>query len=277
MNEVITLENVIIERDGRTTFIILNRPEKRNAMSPQLHLDMCDALDWAEEDDQTLVVVLTGAGGHFCAGQDIRLYFRGTDNDPKAKARARRAAHAWRWDKLSRYPKPTIAMVHGFCFGGGFTPVIACDFAFAADDAAFGLSEVNWGIIPGGLVAWAVTQVMNYRDAIYYSVSGDQFSGKEAAQMKFVNRSYPPAQLREETIAFARKLEAKSPAAVRYTKEAIRSVRGMTQAQAFDFLTSKSDALKYADPEGGRQKAMKQFLDEKIFKPGLGEFKRDAT
>ena len=73
MNEVITLENVKIERDGRTTFIILNRPEKRNAMSPQLHLDMCEALEWAEEDDETRVVVITGAGGHFCAGQDIRL------------------------------------------------------------------------------------------------------------------------------------------------------------------------------------------------------------
>ena len=274
MSEVITLENVNIERDGRTTFIILNRPEKRNAMSPQLHLDMCDALDWAEEDDQTHVVVLTGAGGNFCAGQDLRLYFRGTDGDPKARARARRAAHSWRWHKLSNYPKPTIAMVHGFCFGGAFTPVIACDFAFAADDAVFGLSEVNWGIIPGGLVAWAVTQVMNYRDAIYYSVSGDQFSGKEAAQMKFVNRSYPLAQLRDETLAFARKLEAKSPAAIRYTKEAVRSVRGMTQAQAMDFLNAKSDALKYVDPEGGRQKAMKQFLDEKVFKPGMGEFKR---
>jgi trans-feruloyl-CoA hydratase/vanillin synthase len=274
MNNPLTLENVKIERDGATTFIILNRPEKRNAMSPQLHIDMCDALDWAEEDDQTKVVVITGAGGNFCAGQDLKLYFRGTEDDPKARARARRAAHAWRWDKLSNFPKPTIAMVHGFCFGGGFTPVIACDFAFAADDAIFGLSEVNWGIIPGGLVAWAVTQVMNYRDAIYYSVSGEQFSGAEASQMRFVNKSFPLSDLHAQTLAFARKLEAKSPAAVRYTKEAVRSVRGMTQVQAADFLNAKSDALKHVDPEGGRAKAMKQFLDEKSFKPGLGEFKR---
>ena len=274
MSSVLNLENVKIERDGATTFIILNRPEKRNAMSPQLHIDMCDALDWAEEDDQTKVVVITGAGGNFCAGQDLKLYFRGTEDDPKARARARRASHAWRWDKLSNFPKPTIAMVHGFCFGGGFTPVIACDFAFAADDAIFGLSEVNWGIIPGGLVAWAVTQVMNYRDAIYYSVSGEQFSGAEASQMKFVNKSFPLSDLHAQTLAFARKLEAKSPAAVRYTKEAVRAVRGMTQVQAADFLNAKSDALKHVDPEGGRAKAMKQFLDEKSFKPGLGEFKR---
>ena len=175
--DVIQLENVKIERDGATTFIILNRPEKRNAMSPQLHMDMCEALDWAEEDDQTKVVVITGAGGNFCAGQDLKLYFRGTEDNPRLRARARRAAHSWRWDKLSRFPKATIAMVHGYCFGGGFTPVIACDFAIAAEDASFGLSEVNWGIIPGGLVAWAVTQVMNYRDAIYYSVTGGYATG----------------------------------------------------------------------------------------------------
>src|SRR4051812_42787365 len=253
-DDTITLENVRVERDGATSFIILNRPEKRNAMSPQLHMDMCDALDWAEMDDQTKVVVITGAGGNFCAGQDLKLYFRATENDPKARVRARRAAHTWRWDRLSSFPKPTIAMVHGFCFGGGFTPVIACDFAYAADDATFGLSEVNWGIIPGGLVAWAVTEVMNYRDAIYYSVTGDQFSGKEAAAMKFVNRSVPIDQLREETMVLARKLEAKSPDAVRYTKEALRTVRGLSKDQALDYLNAKSDALKLNDPEGGRQK-----------------------
>ena len=272
--EVPTFECVKIEREGAVTFVILNRPEKRNAMSPQLHMDMCDALDWAEEDDATRAIIVTGAGGHFCAGQDLKLYFRGTEEDPKARARARHAAHEWRWNKLSAFRKPTIAMVHGYCFGGGFTPVIACDFAFAADDATFGLSEVNWGIIPGGLVAWAVTQVMNYRDAIYYSVTGEKFSGAEAAQMKFVNKSYPVERLREETLKFAQSLADKSPAAVRYTKEALRSVRNMTKDQALDYLNCKSDALKHVDPEKGREKAMKLFLDEKSFKPGLGNFSR---
>ena len=273
-DDVIKLENVKIERDGGVTFIILNRPEKRNAMSPQLHMDMCDALDWAEMDDQTRVVIITGAGGNFCAGQDLKLYFRGTEGDPKARVKARRAAHEWRWNRLSSFPKATIAMVHGYCFGGGFTPVIACDFAIAADNAVFGLSEVNWGVIPGGLVAWAVTNVLGYRDAIYYSVTGDQFTGKEAGAMKFVNKSVPLEKLREETMILARKLEAKSPAAVKYTKEALRSVRHMTKDQALDYLDAKHDALKLNDPEKGREKALKQFLDDKVFKPGLGEFIR---
>ncbi len=269
-----TYANVKIERDGGVTFVILNRPEKRNAMSPQLHLDMCEALDWAADDDMTKVVIVTGAGGNFCAGQDLKLFFRANEGNPKAMRKTGAASQSWRWDKLSRFPKATIAMVHGYCFGGGFTPVIACDFAIAADDATFGLSEVNWGIIPGGLVAWCVTQIMNYRDAIYYSVTGDKFSGKEAAAMKFVNKSVPLAQLRETTMELARKLEAKSPAAVQYTKEAVRSVRGMSQDQALDYLECKSNALKALDPEKGREKAMKMFLDDKVFKPGLGEFKR---
>ena len=274
MSGVPTYETVKIERDGATTFVILNRPEKRNAMSPQLHLDMCDALDWASEDDETRVVVVTGAGEHFCAGQDLKLFFRANENDPKAMRKTGAASQSWRWDKLSRCPKPTIAMVRGYCFGGGFTPVIACDFAIAADDATFGLSEVNWGIIPGGLVAWAVTQIMNYRDAMYYSVTGERFSGKEAAAMKFVNKSVPVSELREATMALARTLEAKNPLTVRYTKEAIRSVRGVSQDQALDYLDAKINALKHVDPDKGGDKAMKQFLDEKSFKPGLGEYKR---
>jgi trans-feruloyl-CoA hydratase/vanillin synthase len=273
-DDVIKLENVKVEREGGVTFIILNRPEKRNAMSPQLHMDMCDALDWAEMDDETKVVVITGAGGNFCAGQDLKLYFRGTEDDPKARVRARRAAHEWRWNRLSSFPKATIAMVHGYCFGGGFTPVIACDFAIAADNATFGLSEVNWGVIPGGLVAWAVTNVMGYRDAIYYSVTGDQFSGKEAAAMKFVNKSVPLEKLRDTTMELANKLLLKNPMAVRYTKEALRSVRYMSKDQAMDYLDVKNDGLKLNDKESGRDAALKQFLDDKTYKPGHGAFKR---
>jgi trans-feruloyl-CoA hydratase/vanillin synthase len=272
--DVIQLENVKIERDGGITFVILNRPDKRNAMSPQLHLDMCEALDWAEEDEQTKVLVLTGAGGNFCAGMDLKLYFRGTEDDPRARARARRAAHSWRWARLSRFPKATIAMVEGFCFGGAFVPVIACDFAIAADDATFGLSEINWGHIPGGLVGYAITVNMNYRDAIYYSVTGEQFTGKDAAAMKFVNKSVLSSELRNETMNLARKLESKNITAVRYAKEAVRSVRGMTTEQAIDYLNAKSDALQFVDPDKGRAKAMKMFLDEKSFKPGLSDFNR---
>jgi feruloyl-CoA hydratase/lyase len=270
-------ETIKIEREGGITWIILNRPDKRNAMSPQLHLDMDDALDELSTDDQTEVLIITGAGEAVCAGQDIRLYFRGTEQDPKTRAKARRASNQWRWQKLSTFPKPTIAMVNGFCFGGGFTQVCACDFAIAADDALFGLSEVNWGILPGGIVSWNVVQTLNFRDAMYYALTGDTFDGKEAKKMGFVNFSFPKDKLREGTVALAKKLMEKSPTVLQYTKEGIRAVRFMNEPQAADYLNAKSDALKYNDKENSRQLGMKQFLDEKSYRPGLGHFKRQKA
>lgn len=269
-------ETIKVEKEDGVTFVIFNRPEQRNAMSPQLHSEMSDVLDELAVDDETKVLVLTGAGEAFCAGQDLKLYFRAHDDDPAARYRARQDSHSWRWEKLSHFPKPTIAMVNGFCFGGAFTQVCACDFAIASEDATFGLSEVNWGIIPGGIVSWNVAKVLSYRDALYYACTGDTFDGKHAAEIRFVNRAVPAAELRAETVKFARKLMEKNPSALRFTKEAIRAVREMDLPQASDYLNAKSDALKYCDPEKGRQEAMRQFIDEKSFRPGFGNYRRGA-
>ena len=269
-----TYDNVKIEREGGITFLIMNRPDKRNAMSPQLHFDMEDAMDYLALDDQTQALVITGAGPAFCAGQDLRLYFRGTDNDPKLYYKAHEASDNWRWLKLSRFPKLTIAMVNGYCFGGGLTQMAACDLAIAADEALFGASEVNWGIIPGGNVSWIMTQLMSYRHAMHYAITGDTFDGKTAVDIGAVNYSVPLANLREETIKLAHKMMQKNPLAVRYTKEAIRTVRTMSEVDARDYLAAKSAQLILRDKEGGRQQGMSQFLDEKSFRPGLGPYER---
>jgi hypothetical protein len=112
-------ETVLIEKQDGITWLIMNRPDKRNAMSPQLHLEMDEALEDLAIDPETEVVVLTGAGEAFCAGQDIKLYFRGGDADPVLRRKAGRASNQWRWQKLSTFPKPTIAMINGYCFGRG--------------------------------------------------------------------------------------------------------------------------------------------------------------
>jgi trans-feruloyl-CoA hydratase/vanillin synthase len=278
MANVITRETVKIEKEDGITFLIMNRPEKRNAMSPTLHREMEAAIDELATDPETQVLVITGAGQSFSAGQDIQLTFRGRETASAAdNRRNRQASSQWRWHKVNSFPKPTIAMVNGFCFGGAFTQLCACDYAIAADDAVFGLSEVNWGILPGGIVSWNVVQVMNYRDALYYATTGDTFDGRRAREMGVVNFSVPGSDLKAETIKLARKLMEKSPAAVRYTKEAIRAVRFMNEPQAEDYLNAKSDALKYVDKENGRQEGMRQFLDEKSYRPGLGHFKRKKS
>ncbi|MEK6600926.1 MAG: p-hydroxycinnamoyl CoA hydratase/lyase, partial [Candidatus Binatota bacterium] len=174
-------QTVKVEREGGITWVILNRPEKRNAMNPQLHYDMLDAITELETDKETRVMILTGAGESWCAGQDLREYFRALDNNPAERRKASWASQEWRWRRLFTFPKPTIAMVNGYCFGGAFTPLIACDFAIAAEEAVFGLSEINWGIFPGGLVSRVLVDAMCYRDAMYYIMTGDPFDGKRAA------------------------------------------------------------------------------------------------
>ena len=275
--QALTYETIKIEKEDGITWLILNRPEKRNAMSPQLHADCNDALFHLATDPETKVLILTGAGDAYCAGQDLKLFFRGTEGKPRERFEASENSHSWRWQRLSRFPKPTIAMVNGFCFGGGFVHMIACDLAMAAEEATFGLSEVNWGIIPGGSVSWNVVDVLNMRNAMWYAMTGDPFDGKMAAQIGLVNRAVPLAKLREETVALAKKLMTKNPMALRYTKEAIRAVRGMNEAQASDYLATKTDPLRYRDPEKGRETALAQFVDEKLYRPGLEGYVRDKS
>src|SRR6266567_9209706 len=135
-----TYRRVKIERDSGITSVILNRPEKRNAMNPEMHYEMLDVWDELEFDPETKIVVLTGEGNSWCAGQDLKESFREMWDKPRELRRSSWAASEWRWRRLYYFPKPTIAMVNGFCFGGGFTQLIACDFALAADEATFGLS-----------------------------------------------------------------------------------------------------------------------------------------
>jgi feruloyl-CoA hydratase/lyase len=135
-------------------WVTLNRPEKRNAMNPQLNADMLDVLETLDADDNARVLVLTGAGDSFSAGMDLKEYFREVDKQPDHVQRTvRRDSMGWQWRTLRNYPKPTIAMVNGWCFGGAFTPLVSCDLAIAADDATFALSEINWGIPPAATSA----------------------------------------------------------------------------------------------------------------------------
>ena len=270
-------QTVKVEKEGGITWVILNRPEKRNAMSPQLHYDMLDAVTELETDKETRVMVLTGAGEAWCAGQELREYFRALDNNPAERRKASWASQEWRWRRLFTFPKPTIAMVNGYCFGGAFTPLIACDFAIAAEDAVFGLSEINWGIFPGGLVSRVLVDAMCYRDAIYYIMTGDPFDGKKAAEMKLVNFAVPRANLKEETVKLAKKLMEKNPNTLRAAKEVYKLCRTMDYWQAEDYMAAKGAALRATDPEKGREEGTRQFLDEKTYRPGFGAYQRKKS
>src|SRR6478735_733406 len=206
------LTTVKFDYDDGIAWISINRPDKRNAMSPTVNREMMRVLEELELREDVGVLVLTGAGESFSAGMDLKEYFRETEGmSGPAQARVRRAATDWMWRKLMHYPKPTIAMVNGWCFGGAFTPLVACDLAFAADEATLGLSEINWGIPPGSVVSKALADTVGSREGLLYVMTGRTFDGQQAAAMGLVNSSVPLALLRAEVESLARELLGKNP------------------------------------------------------------------
>jgi trans-feruloyl-CoA hydratase/vanillin synthase len=266
---------VKVEFDEGIAWVYLNRPEKRNAMSPTLNTEMTETLEALEIDERCKVLVLTGAGDAFSAGMDLKEFFRESDVKPVEEwMQIARQATVWQLDRLKWFPKVTIAMVNGWCFGGAFNPVVSCDIAVAADDATFGLSEINWGIIPAGNVLRSVASRMRETDGLYYALSGDTFTGKDAARMGLVTFSYPKAELKAKTREMALKLGAKNRSAARCIKHAYRKMQEMSWTGSEDYLMAKLDQHRLLDPDQGRQKGMNQFLDEKSYRPGLGDYKR---
>jgi trans-feruloyl-CoA hydratase/vanillin synthase len=266
-------QNVKVRIHDGIAWTSLNRPDKRNAMSPELHYDMDEALARLEVDDDVKVVVVTGEGGNFSAGQDLKKFFRELERNPAERKKAQAAANRWRWERLYGYDKPTIAMVHGFCVGGAFMQLLACDFAIAAEEATFSLSEVNWGILPGALVSKAVADMVLPRHALYYACLGDPFDGNEAARIGMINYAVPLAKLEDAVTDLAQRLMKKSPAVLRATKQAIRHVRTMDVPQAYDYLAAKGQAIKVGDKEDSYNTGLRQFLDEKGYKPTFEPFK----
>ena len=262
--------------DEDIAWVTLNRPAKRNAMSPTLNREMLSILEELELDERCKVLILTGAGESCSAGMDLKEYFREVDGlSPEAVRRVRQTAYAWQWRRLMHYPKPTIAMVNGWCFGGAFTPLVACDLSVAAEEAVFGLSEINWGIIPGGNVTKAIADKLRPADALLYMMTGRNFDGVKAAQMGLVNEAVPLAKLRDHTRALAMELMDKNLRVMNAAKIALKQVRTMTWDQAEDYLGAKAGQLRSQDPERGREKGLTQFLDEKSFKPGLKAYRRE--
>ncbi|WP_416191157.1 p-hydroxycinnamoyl CoA hydratase/lyase [Neisseria sp. CCUG12390] len=268
-------QTVKVAVENQIAWVSLNRPEKRNAMSPTLNREMGEVLEVLEQDADVGVVVITGEGSAWTAGMDLKEYFRETDGLPEiAQEKARREACRWQWQLLRFYSKPTIAMVNGWCFGGAFSPLVACDLAVAADEAVFGLSEINWGIPPGNLVSKAMADTVGHRQSLYYIMTGETFNGKQAAEMGLVNKSVPLAELRGEVEKLCKVLLEKNPVVLRYAKNGFKRCRELTWDQNEDYLYAKLDQCLFRDPEGGRAEGMRQFLDEKSIKPGLQTYKR---
>jgi trans-feruloyl-CoA hydratase/vanillin synthase len=256
-------------------WVSFNRPAKRNCMSPNLNRRMGEILDELEYRDDFGVLVLKGEGTAWSAGMDLKEYFRETEaKGLGATRKAQSEAYGW-WRRLRWYHKPTIAMVNGWCFGGGYGPLYACDLAIAADEAQFALSEINWGILPGGGATKVVVDLIPMRDAMYHAMTGELIDGKKAAEWRLVNESVPLADLEGRVTALADVLLKKNAVALKATKDAVRRVKEMTYDNAEDYLIRAQEAANSFDGEG-RKEGIKQFIDDKTYKPGLGAYDKSG-
>ena len=257
--------------EDRIAWVYFARPEKRNCMNPALNRRMMEVLDELEYRDDVGVLVLKGEGESWTAGMDLKEYFRETEAKGLGATRqAQRESYGW-WRRLRWYQKPTIAMVNGWCFGGGYGPLFACDLAFAAEEAQFGLSEINWGILPGGGATKVAVELLPFRKAMYHAMMGENVDGKTAAEWGLVNEALPLADLRERVTEVANVLLKKNPVALKATKDAVRRVSIMSYDDAEDYLIRAQEAANSFDNDG-RKEGIRQFIDEKAYKPGLGAY-----
>nr|WP_306255020.1 enoyl-CoA hydratase-related protein [Ornithinimicrobium cryptoxanthini] len=254
-------------RDGVAT-LWLNRPSARNAMNSQLHEAMEGQLDRARKDPAARVVVIRGAGGTFCAGMDLGDTFVPDADPAEALDRAQLAAN-WRLNVLPSFPKPTIAAVEGYCFGGAFSIVQGCDLAFAAENARFGLSEINFMMFPGGPVSRSLGLSMTSKVALYYAMTGEQFNGKSAQEIGFINEAVPDERLDERIREVAASLTEKDPHALRATKEAYRFSLEMGPEAAINYAIAKQAELSVRQNDEWRTGGVKDFLDG-VYRPGFG-------
>jgi trans-feruloyl-CoA hydratase/vanillin synthase len=214
-------ETLLLTKADGITRITLNRPEKRNAMSPQLHREMFDLLTELRYDKATRAIVLTGAGENFCAGQDLKQYALELENQPEqVRDEVREKVRRWRNEMLRTLPQPVIARITGWCLGGALTVVANCDIAVAAEDARFGLPEVNFGHFPAGDTTPVLTEKLQAKHGLYYALTGEMMSAREAERIGLVSKVVARADLDKEVARIAQCLAEKSPMALKAVKEA---------------------------------------------------------
>jgi enoyl-CoA hydratase len=212
-------ETILLERRGRVALLTINRPEKRNALNIQTRAEGAAALDELREDDGVGVVVITGAGDKaFIAGADISEFAGRTAVTQRDVMLGRSLFTA-----VDTFPKPVIAMVNGYCLGGGCELAMACDLRIASDKASFGQPEINLGIIPGGGGTQRLTRLVGEGKAMELILTGDMIDAQTAHDIGLVQLVVPAPELETRTMEIANRIAEKSPVALRMAKEAVKA------------------------------------------------------
>ncbi len=215
------------ERRGPVEILRLNRPEARNAISPEVSVAMAEALDAAETDAEVRAVVVTGTGDVFCAGADLKVVAQGRGGEIAA------AKGGFAGLTNRDFPKPLIAAVQGPALAGGFEIVLSCDLVVAADDARFGIPEVQRGLIAaaGGLLR--LPKRVPLALALEFAMTGDPISAIRAFELGLVNRLVPRDRVLDEAVALAERIGEHSPIAVRLSRQLVKEAAELSESEGW--------------------------------------------
>jgi enoyl-CoA hydratase len=213
-DSVLLRENV-----GRVAILTINRPDKFNALNQEVQSEVLAALEAIGADDGIGALVLTGAGEKaFVAGADIGEFEGRSPFDQREAMRFPRL-----YDVMSEFPKPVIAMINGFCLGGGCELAMSCDIRIASTAARFGQPEIKLGLIPGGGGTQRLPRLVGLGNAMRLILTGDMIDAAEAREIGLVDQVVDPDELRAKAIEMAEKIASFSPLTVKVAKEALRA------------------------------------------------------
>jgi enoyl-CoA hydratase len=249
-------ENILVDKEGPLAYITFNRPKVLNAMNRKTKEEVLAALADLEADDDVRVVIFRGAGEKaFVAGADVREFVGRRPVDQREDRR-----RLGFYEAIADFPKPVIAMIRGYCLGGGCELILACDLRIASKGSKIGQPEINLGLIPGGGGSQRLPRLVGEGKALQLILTGEMISGEEAKAIGLVEEVYPDEELEERTRELALKIAEKSPIAVRLAKEAVRAAARMDlqagleyEAALFSLLFSTKD----------KEEGIKAFLEKR--------------
>ena len=219
-------ETILYEKRGNIVVITLNRPAALNSINRQLRSELSDAITQFDEEDDSYVGIITGAGRAFCAGRDLKE--RASDNASGVQARAKDSMYEDRPYMWPQTWKPLIAAVNGFALAGGWSIAQMCDLRLASDDAKLGITETKWSLLPP--FGTILSKMIPLSAVLELCMTAQPVTAQRAYDMGFLNKVVPGDSLMEEAMSMAEQIAENAPLAVQYFKElAYRSLNMSTQ------------------------------------------------